>query len=109
MVDGGDADGRSSAAAAVRMAEMYSRIGRVEETVQLVDETLGVFRKGNAGNLGNLGRQEVACGFTTNDLKGLESDELQMIIQLLRLKGNALIKLEGSAGFAMSAKLNIGK
>ena len=113
---GGDnADGRSSAAVAVRMAEMYSRIGRVEETVQLVDETLGVFRKGNSGNhIGNLGlqnegRQEVASGFTTNDLKALEGDELQMIIQLLRLKGNALIKLKGPEGFAMSAKLNIGK
>ena len=112
---GDDADGRSSAAVAVRMAEMYSRIGRVEETVQLVDETLGVFRKGNNGNhIGNLGlqnegRQEVASGFTTNDLKALEGDELQMIIQLLRLKGNALIKLKGPEGFAMSAKLNIGK
>ncbi|KAL7498705.1 hypothetical protein ACHAWT_008434 [Skeletonema menzelii] len=109
---GDDADGRSSAAVAVRMAEMYSRIGRVEETVQLVNETLGVFRKGNNGNLGNLGlhndgRQEVASGFTLNDLKALEGDELQMIIQLLRLQGNALIKLEGPAGFAMSAKLNI--
>ncbi len=118
LLSGGDAadGGRSSAAAAVRMAEMYSRIGRVEETVQLVDETLGVFRKGNNGgnHLGNLGiasdgRQEVACGFTMNDLKGLDGDELQMIIQLLRLKGNALIKLEGPAGFAMSAQLNIGK
>jgi hypothetical protein len=111
-----DANGRSNAALAVRMAEMYSRIGRVEETVQLVDETLGVFRKGNSGNhLGNLGglqgdgRQEVASGFTVNDLKALEGDELQMIIQLLRLKGNALIKLKGPAGFAMSAKLNIGE
>jgi len=115
VLSGGDdnADGRSSAAVAVRMAEMYSRIGRVEETVQLVDETLGVFRKGNSGNhIGNLGlqnegRQEVASGFTTNDLKALEGDELQMIIQLLRLKGNALIKLKGPEGFAMSAKLNI--
>lgn len=35
LVDGGDADGRSSAAVAVRMAEMYSRIGRAEETWNL--------------------------------------------------------------------------
>ena len=113
LMNGGDGtDGRSSAALAVRMAEMYSRIGRTEETVELVDETLSVFRKGNSGNLQNLvvqsdGRQEIASGFTANDLKALEADELQMIIQLLRLKGNALIKLKGPAGFAMSAKLNI--
>ena len=113
LINGGDGtDGRSSAALAVRMAEMYSRIGRTEETVELVDETLSVFRKGNSGNLQNLvvqsdGRQEIASGFTVNDLKALEADELQMIIQLLRLKGNALIKLKGPAGFAMSAKLNI--
>lgn len=99
LMNGGDGtDGRSSAALAVRMAEMYSRIGRTEETVELVDETLSVFRKGNSGNLQNLvvqsdGRQEIASGFTANDLKALEADELQMIIQLLRLKGNALIKL----------------
>jgi tetratricopeptide (TPR) repeat protein len=113
LMNGGDGtDGRSSAALAVRMAEMYSRIGRTEETVELVDETLSVFRKGNSGNLQNLvvqsdGRQEIASGFTANDLKALEADELQMIIQLLRLKGNALIKLKGPAGFAMSATLNI--
>jgi hypothetical protein len=115
LMNGGDGtDGRSSAALAVRMAEMYSRIGRTEETVELVDETLSVFRKGNTTttNLQNLvvnndGRQEIASGFTANDLKALEADELQMIIQLLRLKGNALIKLKGPAGFAMSAKLNI--
>ena len=116
-----DGDGRSSAAAAVRMAEMYSRIGRVEETVQLVDETLAVFQKGSGGGGGgggnianNLGihiegRQEIAAGFTANDLKSLEGNELQLIIKLLRLKGNALIKLEGPDGFALSARLNIGE
>ena len=94
---------------------MYSRIGRAEETVQLVDETLSKFRKGNninitVGNLGqNDGRVEIGSGFTKNDVKVLEGDELQMIIQLLRLKGNALTQLKGPEGFALSAKLNIGK
>lgn len=113
FVNNGDANGHHSAALALRMAEMYSRIGRTEETVQLVDETLNVFRKGNNSTVGNLGqsdgRVEVGSGFTNNDLKLLDGDELQMIIQLLRLKGSALTKLKGPEGFAMSAKLNIGK
>eukprot|EP00546_Thalassionema_frauenfeldii_P017555 CAMPEP_0178896542 /NCGR_PEP_ID=MMETSP0786-20121207/1237_1 /TAXON_ID=186022 /ORGANISM="Thalassionema frauenfeldii, Strain CCMP 1798" /LENGTH=682 /DNA_ID=CAMNT_0020566969 /DNA_START=463 /DNA_END=2511 /DNA_ORIENTATION=+ len=105
----GDENGRRSAFLSVRLAEMYSEIGRLEQTVELVEETLAVFKKGNSGtlNLQNEGRTEVALGFTMNDLRDLDGDELKMIIQLLRLKGNALIQLKGPLGFSMSAKLNI--
>lgn len=47
--------------------------------------------------------------YKEKDLKALEPEELQLIIQLLRIKGNSLIKLHGGPGFAMSAKINIGK
>ena len=73
----------------------------------LVDKTIAVFKKGSSSiGLQNEGRVEVAVGFTVNDVKDLDGDELQMIIQLLRLKGNAST-LKGPVGFAMSAKLNI--
>lgn len=96
-----------------KVAEMYSKIGRTEETVQLVEETLSVW-KGSIStgvtSLSNLdGKEEVGSGFTKKDLKALEPEELQLIIQLLRIKGNSLIKLHGGPGFAMSAKINIGK
>ena len=104
---------RSSAAFAVKMAEMYSKIGRTEETVQLVEETLSVWKgsrsTGVTGISNSDGREEVGSGFTKKDLKALEPEELQLIIQLLRIKGNSLIKLHGGPGFAMSAKINIGK
>ena len=108
IMSGGNGTERGTAALAVRMAEMYLNIGRTEEAVQLVDETIAVFKKGSSSiGLQNEGRVEVSAGFTVNDVKDLDGDELQMIIQLLRLKGNALMKLKGPVGFAMSAKLNI--
>ena len=122
--DGSNGD-KSSAAVAVKMAEMYAKIGRTEETIQLVEETLSAFRKGSSGGVGhslvdgvsgvisNLGqsdgRNEVASGFTKNDLKALEADDLQLIIELLRIKSSAIIKLHGNPGLAMSAKTNIGE
>ena len=122
--DGSNGD-KSSAAVAVKMAEMYAKIGRTEETIQLVEETLSAFRKGSSGgvrhslvdgvsgvisNLGQSdGRNEVASGFTKNDLKALEADDLQLIIELLRIKSSAIIKLHGNPGLAMSAKTNIGE
>lgn len=97
----------------IKMAEMYSKIGRTEETVQLVEETLSVWKGSKSTgvtSLSNLdGKEEVGSGFTKKDLKALEPEELQLIIQLLRIKGNSLIKLHGGPGFAMSAKINIGK
>lgn len=107
---------KSSAAYALKMAEMYSKIGRTEETIQLVEETLSIFRKGVssgviAANIGQSdGRTEVGSGFTKNDLKALEADELQLIIQLLRIKSSAIVKVRaGPQELAMSAQTNIGK
>lgn len=108
---------KSSAAYALKMAEMYSKIGRTEETIQLVEETLSIFRKGVssgviAANIGQSdGRTEVGSGFTKNDLKALEADELQLIIQLLRIKSSAIVKVRGYGPqeLAMSAQTNIGK
>ncbi|KAL7542581.1 hypothetical protein ACHAWF_007207 [Thalassiosira exigua] len=77
--ESGGGDGRSSAAYAVKMAEMYSKIGRKEETLELIDETLDVWKKGNGGILGNQeGRDEVAAGFTRSDLNALEPEECEM-------------------------------
>jgi len=107
----------SSASFAVKMSEMYLKIGRTEETVQLVEETLSVWKKGGISTTGlpNLtqhqsGREEVGeSGFTKHDLKALEPEELQLIIKLLKIKGNALTRLHGPSGFEMSARINIGK
>eukprot|EP00804_Cyclotella_cryptica_P006184 CCRYP_015264-RB/>CCRYP_015264-RB protein AED:0.34 eAED:0.34 QI:0/0.6/0.5/1/0.2/0.16/6/1601/147 len=84
-------DGRNSVAYAVRMAEMYLRIGRVEETVQLVEETLNVWRKGSGNKTTVFGprdeNEEVECGFTKSDVESMEPEELELIIQLLKIKG----------------------
>eukprot|EP00984_Skeletonema_dohrnii_P033519 scaffold30374_cov144-Skeletonema_dohrnii-CCMP3373.AAC.1 len=40
----GNVTGRGSAAYAVKMADMYSKIGRTEETLELIDETLDVWK-----------------------------------------------------------------
>ena len=108
--DGGSGDGRSSAAFAVKMAEMYNKIGRTEETLELVDETLSYWKKGGSkgGILGNQeGREDIGGGFTKHDLKDLEPDELEMILQLHVIKGDALMKLHGPKGFPLSAQMNI--
>ncbi|KAL7546821.1 hypothetical protein ACHAWF_010151, partial [Thalassiosira exigua] len=107
---GADADDRGSADKAVKMAEMYEAIGRVEETIQLVDETLSLWRKGGTvmANIGNKdGREVIGSGFTKDHLKSLDSDELKLIINLLRIKGKALTKVHGQAGHVMSAQLNV--
>lgn len=106
----GGVNGRNSAAHAVKMAEMYSKIGRNEETLELIDETLDIWKgKGNNGGMfGNQNdRAEISAGFTKNDLKSLEPDELEMILTLLIIKGDTLMKLHGAAGFPMSAEVNI--
>mmetsp|Transcript_30873 Transcript_30873/g.46821 ORF Transcript_30873/g.46821 Transcript_30873/m.46821 type:complete len:380 (-) Transcript_30873:1307-2446(-) len=108
---GDDGGSRSSAALAVNMAMMYQKIGRAEETIQLVDETLEVWKKSGKGAITNLGqregREEIGSGFTRCDLKPLEPEELELIIELLKIKGNALRALHGQAGVAMSAQLNV--
>ena len=80
----------------------------------MVDETLCTWKKGNSAGTAianrlnnNEGLEEVGAGFTKNDIKDLDPDELTLIIRLLRIKGNACIKIHGGPGFAMSAKLNI--
>ena len=105
---------KRSTTSVLRMAEMYFRIGRNEEVVQLVDETLGLYQKPNTRNRGNVGvhnkvNQEVAFGFMENDLQALEEEELELIIQLLKLKMNALERLEGMPGLSKRAKMNIGE
>ena len=142
-----DRDARDSAAFAVKMADMYEKIGRVEETVQLCDETLNFWRKGGSNkvpnkvpgrvstNLGQKdnGKEEVAAGFTRvstnyiecineliinlikpfsciphfpkNDLKSLEPNELELVIQLLRTKGKAIGKLNNDQ--QPNARLNM--
>lgn len=111
--DGGNITGRGSAAYAVKMAEMYSKIGRTEETLELIDETLDVWKaeeKSSGGFvLGEQRRQRetVGAGFTKQDLEKLGAEELEMILQLLVIKGDALMKLHGFAAFPLSAELNI--
>jgi len=109
----GNVKGRGSAAYAVKMAEMYSKIGRTEETLELIDETLDVWKgKENSGGVLALGdqrrqRETVGAGFTKQDLEKLGPEELEMILQLLIIKGDALMKLHGFAAFPLSAELNI--
>jgi hypothetical protein len=75
----------------------------------LIDDTLDGWKKGGGGGiLGNQDAMEdIGCGFTKNDLKNLEPDELEMVIQLLIIKGDTLMKLNGANGFPMSAEINI--
>jgi hypothetical protein len=105
----GQLRGRSSASYAVKMAQMYATIGRSEETLELIDDTLDGWKKGSGGGiLGNQdATEDIGCGFTKNDLKNLEPDELEMVIQLLVIKGDTLMKLNGANGFPMSAEINI--
>jgi hypothetical protein len=113
-----DGGGRNTVAHAVRMAEMYVQIGRVQETVQLVEETLGLWRKGGVAPKNAMGfavggmrgddTEEIGSGFTRSDLMPLEPEELELIIQLLKIKGKTLITLHGhQAGSAMYAKLHV--
>jgi len=96
---GGDSNsvtGRGSAAYAVKMAEMYSKIGRTEETLELIDETLEVWKtpekQGGVLALGDQRRYKeyIGAGFTQQDLNKLAPEELEMILQLLIIKGDAL-------------------
>jgi len=113
---GGDSNsvtGRGSAAYAVKMAEMYSKIGRTEETLELIDETLEVWKtpekQGGVLALGDQRRYKeyIGAGFTQQDLNKLAPEELEMILQLLIIKGDALMKLHGFSAFPLSAELNI--
>ncbi len=110
--DGDDIKGRGSAAYAVKMAEMYAKIGRTEETLELIDETLDVWKTTENTGVLALGeqrrqRETVGAGFTKQDLEKLGPEELEMILQLLIIKGDALMKLHGFAAFPLSAELNI--
>ncbi|KAL3810385.1 hypothetical protein ACHAXA_002852 [Cyclostephanos tholiformis] len=106
---GGQLRGRSSAGYAVKMAQMYATIGRTEETLELIDDTLDGWKRGSRGGIlvNQDATEDIGCGFTKNDLKNLEQDELEMVIQLLIIKGDALMKINGLAGFPMSAEINI--
>eukprot|EP00986_Skeletonema_menzelii_P011931 scaffold6314_cov163-Skeletonema_menzelii.AAC.4 len=108
----GNVTGRGSAAYAVKMAEMYAKIGRTEETLELIDETLDVWKSTENTGVLALGeqrrqRETVGAGFTKQDLEKLGPEELEMILQLLIIKGDALMKLHGFAAFPLSAELNI--
>jgi hypothetical protein len=88
---------------------MYATIGRTEDTLELIDDTLASWKKGSGGGI--LGTQDatedIGCGFTKTDLKNLEIDELEMIIQLLVIKGDTLMRIHGLSGFPLSAEINI--
>ena len=104
--------GRGSAVYAVKMAEMYSKIGRTEETLELIDETLDVWKEGDKSGRLALGEQRrqreiVGAGFTKQEVERLGPEELEMILKLLIIKGDALMKLHGIAAFPLSAELNI--
>ena len=108
----GDGKGRGSAAYAVKMADMYSKIGRTEETLELIDETLDVWKAPESNGVLVLGeqrrqRETIGAGFTKQDLEKLGPEELEMILQLLVIKGDALMKMHGLAAFPLSAELNI--
>lgn len=109
---GNGKEGRHSVAYAVRMAEMYVKIGRVEETVQLVEENLNIWRKGGANKTTVFGprdeNEEVGSGFMKSDLEALEPEELELIIQLLKIKGRTQLTLYGhQMGSALYAKLHV--
>ena len=109
---GHDNDGKGSVASAVRMAEMYLKIGRNQESFQCCEETLNLWRKSGGQNaIGLAGREnneEVGSGFTKSDLAGLSSEELQLIIKLLKIKGKTLITVYGhEKGPAMISQLHV--
>ena len=85
---------KDSPLAAVRMAEMYVNIGRKEEAVQLIDETLNSLKGGPGRNvISNIGqkegKEEIGAGFTRNDLKSFDHNTLAMVIDMLKLKARA--------------------
>ena len=108
------ADGKSSVAYAVRMAEMYVKIGRHQETLQCCEETLSLWRKcgGRQNNAMGFGvrddAEEIGSGFTKSDLADLAPEELELIIQLLKIKGRTFIAVYGhQEGSAMYAQLHV--
>lgn len=111
-------DSGSSAAYAVKMAGMYSNLGRVEESVELIDETLDLWRRGKGSSGSNIiqsvmnnvtGKdEEVAAGFTKNDLQSVNEDDLTSIINLLLIKGNAVHSMfKGGSGNQLIMRANI--
>ena len=85
---------RDSPLVAVRMAEMYMNIGRKEDSIQLIDETLNSLKGGASNNvISNIGQKEgkevIGAGFTRNDLKSFDHYTLDMVIHLLKLKARA--------------------
>lgn len=78
------------------------RKGMVDETIQLVDETLGLWTGGNKPYVEALPTWMVSGNKDETEFARLDTqrmicvaEELQLIVQLLRLKGKALMKLHG--------------
>ena len=93
--------------AAVRMAEMYMNIGRKEDSIQLIDETLNFLKRGASNsvipNIGQKeGKEEIGAGFTRNDLKSFDHNTLDMVINLLKLKARAMEKVDSKISAAIS-------
>ena len=112
--NGSDGDGKSSVAYAVRMAEMYVKIGRHQETLSCCEETLSLWRKGGSRQNHTMGfgvredTEEIGSGFTKSDLADLSPEELELIIQLLKIKGRTFIAVYGhQEGSAMYAQLHV--
>ena len=110
IVATGTSEQKSTAAFALKMSEMYSNMGQDDKVVDIIEETLQTFTKTNSNipfSVSTEQTEEVGSGFTKQVLKKIDSEDLEVIIQLLRAKGKALMRLDGQSGMAQSAQLNI--
>ena len=106
----GATEQKSTAAFALKMSEMYSNMGQDDKVVDIIEETLQTFTKSNSSipfSVSSEQTEEVGSGFTKQTLKKIDSEDLEVIIHLLRAKGRALMRLNGQAGIEQSAQLNI--
>ena len=100
-------DCKDSPHAAAKMAEMYLNIGRQEESIQLIDESLnslkGFVRSNVISNMGQKeGKDEIGAGFTMNDLKSFDHNILELVIHLLHIKAQATSDGDANASAAVN-------
>ena len=110
IVATGTSEQKSTVAFALKMSEMYSNMGQDDKVVDIIEETLQTFTKTNSNipfSVSTEQTEEVGSGFTKQVLKKIDSEDLEVIIQLLRAKGKALMRIDGQSGMAQSAQLNI--
>lgn len=99
---------KDSVADAVKTARLTLSIGRAEETLSLVDETLEMWKgRGKQRAQSSSGKKvEIASGFTRSDLNQLDQDELRSVLELLLIKGDALHNIYGK-DLTHAAEMNV--